>query len=184
MKFIDNRNDTWHAVVGEDGPIPTPDPRANALLTLEQWHAVRDHWPRDLKVGLQLDNTVDVATLAVDLPRLGLVALHFPKWVDGRAYSQAHTLRARLRFGGQLRATGDVVVDMMPLLQRTGFDAVVLRHDQKQSSAERALGFFAGHYQADVNQPQPAFARDVAAELNAAEEARHKQAEQFAGQGI
>ena len=33
---------------------------------------------------------------------------------------------------------------MMPLLARTGFDAVVLRHDQKQSSAERALGFFAG----------------------------------------
>ncbi|EHR71049.1 hypothetical protein BurJ1DRAFT_2210 [Burkholderiales bacterium JOSHI_001] len=184
MKFIDNRNDAWHPVVGEDGPIPTPDPRANALLTLEQWHAVRDHWPRDLKVGLLLDNTVDVATLASDLPRIGLVVLQFPKWVDGRAYSQAHTLRARLRYSAQLRATGDVVVDMMPLLTRTGFDAVVLRHDQKQSSAERALGFFAGHYQADVNQPQPAFARDVATELKAAEQQRQAQADGFAGQGI
>ena len=94
---------------------------------------------------------------------LALVALEFPKWVDGRAYSQAHVLRARLRYAGEIRATGEVVVDMMPLLRRTGFDAVVLREGERQSSAERALAFFpAGHYQGDVLQPKPLFAREVA----------------------
>jgi uncharacterized protein (DUF934 family) len=184
MKFIQASQDAWHPVGGEDGPIPSPAPRANALLTLEQWHAVREHWPVDLKVGLTLANTVDVESLAPDLARVAVVALQFPKWVDGRAYSQAHTLRARLRYTGQVRATGDVVVDMMPLLARTGFDAAVLRQDQKQASAERALGFFAGHYQGDVVQTQPAFGRDLAGELRAAEAQRRVQAAQAVGEGI
>ena len=84
-------------------------------------------------------NDQDVEGVAQDLPRLSLVALHFPKWVDGRAYSQARLLRARWRFAGQLRATGDVLVDMLPLLHRTGFDAVVLRADQREDAARRAF---------------------------------------------
>jgi len=181
MKFIDTHLDPWLTVGGEDGPQPHPPVRANTLLTLEQWHAVRDTWPAEVEAGVIVANTVDIEILADDLSRLGLVVLQFPKWVDGRAYTQARLLRARYRFGGEVRATGDVLVDMVPLLQRTGFDAAQLRHDQKIEAAERALGFFAGHYQGDVPQPKPAFARDVAAELAAK---RQADAEQFAGQGI
>ena len=159
MKFIDPHHDCWHAAIGEDGPMPTPDPCAHRLLSLEQWHAVRDHWPRDLLVGVSLPNDVDVEDLAADLPRVALITLHFPKWVDGRAYSQARVLRSRLRFSGELRATGEVLVDMLPLLHRTGFDAAQLRADQRVDSAQRALGFFAGHYQGDVHVPQPHLAR-------------------------
>ena len=159
MKFIDRNNDAW--LLLPDSEIAGPAPQR--LLTLVQWQAVRDAWPADVPVGVLLPNTVDVEDLAADLPRFALVALEFPKWVDGRAYSQAHVLRARLRFSGEVRATGEVVVDMMPLLQRSGFDAVVLREGERQSSAERALGFFpAGHYQGDVLQPQPQFARKAA----------------------
>jgi uncharacterized protein (DUF934 family) len=106
-----------------------------------------------------LPNDSDVELIEADLPRLTLVALQFPKWTDGRAYSQARLLRSRFRFAGEVRATGDVLVDMLPLLQRTGFDAVVLRADQKLASARRALGFFAGHYQGDVKNTQPHFSR-------------------------
>ena len=159
MKFIDRSTDPW--LLLPDSEIAGPAPKR--LLTLAQWEAVREHWPADVPVGVLLPNTADVQTLAADLPRIALVALEFPKWVDGRAYSQAHVLRARLRYAGEVRATGDVVVDMMPLLQRCGVDAVVLREGQRQSSAERALGFFPmGHYQGDVLQPQPHFAREVA----------------------
>lgn len=159
MKFIDKHHDRWHAAVGEDGPTPTPLRQPHQLLTLEQWHAVRDTWPADLPTGVIVANDTDIETLEADLPRLQLVALQFPKWTDGRAYSQARILRARFRFQGEIRATGDVVVDMMPLLQRTGFDAVVLRGDQKIAHAEHALNFFPGHYQGDVVQPQPLFQR-------------------------
>lgn len=184
MKFVDPRHDRWHRVEGEDGPLAQPDPQAHRLLTLEQWHAVRETWPHGLPTGLILPNTLDVDTLAEDLrgprARLSLVVLQFPKWTDGRAYSQARVLRARHRFDGELRAVGEVLVDMLPLLQRTGFDAVQLRHDQNLDAAVRALGFFAGHYQGDVTQPRPAFARDLSAELAAARDG----AELFAGQGI
>jgi uncharacterized protein (DUF934 family) len=181
MKFIDTHHDAWHTALGEDGPQPHPQAAAHLLLTLEQWHAVRETWPAGMAVGVIVPNTTDIETLAADLPRLSLLVLQFPKWVDGRAYSQARLLRARWRFAGEIRATGDVLVDMMPLLQRTGFDAVVLRHDQKRESAERALGFFPGHYQGDVNQPRPAFSRDLGAELAAQRQAA---ADAAAGQGI
>ena len=159
MKFIDRSTDSW--LLLPDSEIAGPAP--HRLLPLAQWEAVRDNWPAGVPVGVLLPNTADVEALAADLPRLALVALEFPKWVDGRAYSQAHVLRARLRYAGEIRATGDVVVDMMPLLQRCGVDAVVLREGQRQASAECALGFFPqGHYQGDVLQPQPHFAREVA----------------------
>ncbi len=162
MKFIDPHHDRWHAVIGEDGPMPTPDPCADRLLTLEQWHAVREHWPQDLQVGVVVPNDTDIESLEPDLPRLALIALQFPKWVDGRAYSQARVLRSRLRFTAELRATGEVLVDMLPLLHRTGFDAVQLRADQSLDSGRRALRFFADHYQGDVHQTQPLFARRAA----------------------
>ena len=159
MKFIDRSNDAWHLLPDSEIAGPAPD----RLLTLAQWEAVREAWPASVPVGVLLPNTADVEALAADLPRLALVALEFPKWVDGRAYSQAHVLRARLRYAGEVRAVGEVVVDMMPLLQRSCFDAVVLREGERQSSAERALGFFpAGHYQGDVLQPDPLFARKAA----------------------
>ncbi|MDH4390359.1 MAG: DUF934 domain-containing protein [Aquabacterium sp.] len=182
MQFIYTAQDPWHAAGGEDGPQPHPPVRAHSLLTLEQWHAVRETWPTDVPAGISLANTVDIEALAADLPRVGLVVLHFPKWVDGRAYTQARLLRARYRYAGQVRATGDVLVDMVPLLARTGFSQAQLRADQKLDAAQRALGFFAGHYQGDVLQPRPAFARDLAQEAGpAADRAR---AELHAGQGI
>jgi uncharacterized protein (DUF934 family) len=159
MKFIDPQQDRWQQVSGEDGPQSNPIPAPHRLLTLEQWHAVRAEWPQGVAVGVMLPNDADVEDLAADLPRLALVALKFPKWVDGRAYSQARLLRARYGYKGEIRATGEVLVDMLPLLQRTGFDAVVLRADQKLESARRALGFFGGHYQGDTLHPQPIFAR-------------------------
>jgi uncharacterized protein (DUF934 family) len=113
--------------------------------------------------ALTLANDADLEALAEQIAAAPVVALEFPKWVDGRAYSQAVTLRRRLRYSGEIRAVGQVLVDMMPLLQRTGFDAVQLRADQSVEAAQRALGFFDdGHYQGDVQQTQPWFARRAA----------------------
>lgn len=97
--------------------------------------------------ALLLDNDADVMVLADRLAQHQLIALQFPKWTDGRAYSQAVLLRSRLRYAGELRAVGDVTVDMAPLLRRCGFDAVQLRAGQQVEAAQRALGFFDSHYQ-------------------------------------
>jgi uncharacterized protein (DUF934 family) len=158
MRFITAYNDRWQVLGGEDGPPVSINPAPNLLLDLAQWHAARAQWPAALPAGLRLANDQDVEDVAGDLARFALVALHFPKPTDGRAYSQARLLRARYRFKGELRATGDVLVDMLPLLARTGFDAARLRSDQSIDAAERALGFFRGHYQGDAAGRRPLFA--------------------------
>ena len=159
MKFVDLQKDPWRTLGGEDGPAAFIDPRPHLLLTIEQWHAFRAHWPNDMPVGVMLANDVEVKEIAADLPRLALVQLAFPKWVDGRAYSQAHTLRMRYRFGGEVRATGEALVDMLLPMARTGFDAVVLRADQSLEAAHHALTFFPGHYQGGTEDPLPLFAK-------------------------
>ena len=159
MKFVDTRQDPWHTLGGEDGPAAYIHPRPHLLLTLEQWHAFRAQWPAGMPVGLLVSNDFDIKEIADDLPHFTLVQLAFPKWVDGRAYSQARTLRMRYRFEGEVRAAGDVLVDMVPLLARTGFDAAALRADQSIDEAQRALGFFPGHYQGGTDDPLPLFAK-------------------------
>ena len=159
MKFIVPQQDAWHTVAAEDGPIVTLTPRGHSLLTLLQWQGVRSHWPADLAVGVIVPNDAELNELSPDLLRFRLVVLEFPKWTDGRAYSQARLLRTRYRFAGEMRATGEVLVDMLPLLARTGFDAVQLRADQSREAAERALEFFSGHYQGDVVDNRPHFAK-------------------------
>jgi uncharacterized protein (DUF934 family) len=164
MKFINATTCAWKHAVGEDGPKPDPDPAANRLLTLEQWHAVKGHWPADLQVAIEFPNDRDINELAPDLGRIALVVLDFPKWTDGRAYSQAHILRSRHKFKGAIRARGEVLVDMMQLLARTGFDEVILRGDQSPAFAQKALDIFApvGFYQGDVDETRPWFLRDAA----------------------
>jgi len=95
---------------------------------------------------LVLDSTQNVTQMAADLAAHPALALHFAKWTDGRGYSQAVLLRARLGFTGEIIASGDVLADMLPLLRRCGFSAVQLRADQSLESAQRALGFFDGGY--------------------------------------
>ena len=153
MGFVDPAIDRWDSVTDDAPPAPLQ------LLTLVQWQARCADWPVDLPVGVAAPNDADIEALAADLPRFALVALQFPKWTDGRAYSQARLLRTRLRFRGELRATGEVLVDMLPLLARTGFDTAQLRADQNATHARRALDFFGAHYQGDVAQPLPLFAR-------------------------
>ena len=104
-------------------------------------------WPAE---ALVLDNTQDVLARADEIRRHACVVLQFPKWTDGRAYSQAVLLRGRLAYAGTVVASGQVLADMLPLLRRCGFDAVRLRADQNPQTARRTLGFDAQPYQGDV----------------------------------
>ena len=106
---------------------------------------------------LQLANDVDPATLALD--GVARIDLQFPKFTDGRAYSQAFLLRRRLGFQGELRATGDVLIDQLVQMQRSGFDAAVLRADQDAAAAEVQFLRFASFYQGDARTIAPLFAR-------------------------
>ena len=110
----------------------------------------------DAKV-LQLANTEDPR--ALKLEGVTRIDLNFPKFTDGRAYSQAFLLRRRLRFAGELRATGDVLIDQLVQMQRTGFDVAVLKDGVDASAAQRQLDRYAGFYQGSAVQTQPNFAK-------------------------
>jgi uncharacterized protein (DUF934 family) len=72
---------------------------------------------------LVLPNTEDVLKLGDRLDDVTLIILDFPKFTDGRAYSQARLLRERLGYAGELRASGAVFIDQLPFLLRCGFDS-------------------------------------------------------------
>jgi uncharacterized protein (DUF934 family) len=94
-----------------------------------------------------LPNDGDVTVLARDIGRLNVIALHFPKFTDGRAYSQARLLRGRLGYKGELRATGVVLRDQLPFLLRVGFDAFESDQPGFADALAKARGLFSVVYQ-------------------------------------
>ena len=110
---------------------------------------------------LEIANTEDPRTL--DLEGVTRIDLNFPKFTDGRAFSQAFLLRRRLGFKGEIRATGDVLIDQLVQMERTGFDVAVLREDQNLAFAQAQFERYKGFYQGDAVTVQPEFSRGVAA---------------------
>jgi uncharacterized protein (DUF934 family) len=106
---------------------------------------------------LQLANDMD--PLEVSLEGVDRIELGFPKFTDGRAYSQALLIRRRLGFRGDLRATGDVLVDQLVQMQRTGFSSAVLRGDKDVGEAKRQFERFPAYYQGDAVDARPLFKR-------------------------
>ena len=111
--------------------------------------------PTPVPGQLAIANDADPRLL--DLQGITRIDLHFPKFTDGRAYSQAFLLRRRLGFKGEIRATGDVLVDQLVQMQRSGFDAAVLREDQDTAHAQRQFDRFGAFYQGDAVDAAPHF---------------------------
>ena len=109
-----------------------------------------DHEPEMNERVASLANDDDPFALKDRLARLDRIDLHFPQFTDGRAYSQAYLLRKRLGFKGDVRATGDVLIDQLVQMARTGFSSAVLKEGVDVEDAERQFARFAGYYQNDL----------------------------------
>ncbi|ATA55036.1 MULTISPECIES: DUF934 domain-containing protein [Variovorax] len=106
---------------------------------------------------LQLANDADPLAIEVCLADIERIDLNFPKFTDGRAYSQAFLLRRRLGFTGDIRATGDVLIDQLVQMERTGFSSAVLKEGVDASDAQRQFDRFATFYQGDAVKTAPHF---------------------------
>jgi uncharacterized protein (DUF934 family) len=114
--------DPWRELA-DDESVPAGQP---VLVSFARWQAERDTLlGRNAPVGVRVPNSQPIAALVPDLGRLELIALEFPKFNDGRAYTQARLLRERYGYRGELRATGNVLRDQLFFMQRCGFDAFV-----------------------------------------------------------
>lgn len=128
----------------------------NRTLTLI---AAEDHVDNGDPNVLQLPNDADPLAIEVCLDDVDRIDLDFPKFTDGRAYSQAFLLRRRLGFKGEIRATGDVLIDQLVQMQRMGFSSAVLKEGVDASAAQRQFDRFAAFYQGDAVQATPLFTR-------------------------
>lgn len=113
-------DDPWVAVADE-ADLPEARP---AIVTLERWRAERDALiGRNAPLGVRLASDRSPAEIADDLDRLALVALEFPVFTDGRAFTSARLLRQRYGYSGEVRAVGNVLRDQILFMIRCGFDA-------------------------------------------------------------
>ncbi len=126
--------------------------------------ALNDHSARATgSTSIELANDVDPRTLSLaGVERIDLV---FPKFTDGRAFSQAFLLHRRLGFRGEIRATGDVLVDQLVQMQRSGFTSAVLKEGQDMAVAQKQLDRYKAFYQGDAVTVKPIFSREGVAEL-------------------
>jgi uncharacterized protein (DUF934 family) len=143
--------------VRDDDPLPDELP---ALVTAERFLAASDEFAgRGAPIGVIWLNNRNVSELAPYLDRLALVALAFPTFRDGRAYSQARILRERYRFRGEVRATGEVLRDQFLILVRAGFDAFEIKKESDAAAFTAALRSYSVVYQPAADERAPAVRR-------------------------
>lgn len=158
--------DTWTTLTLAEGE--TPDtvalPAGEVIFPLAVWLARKNEIVSCHKrIGLLLLPDDKVEEIAADLDYFVVVAVHFPKFVDGRGYSTAALLRQRYRYQGELRAVGDVLHDQLFFMKRVGFDSYALK-DGKDAIYAIGKGFapFSETYQGSTDQPEPHFRRRTA----------------------
>jgi phosphoadenosine phosphosulfate reductase len=124
----------------DDGPVIVPKAR---------WLAEHDRLiRRNAPLGLLISAGETVEDIADDLPRFALIALDFPKFADGRAFSTARLLREKHGYAGELRAVGNVLADPIPLMRRVGFDSFeVTNGPTRRALAEGRIAEVTLHYQ-------------------------------------
>jgi uncharacterized protein (DUF934 family) len=133
-----------YAPVADDAALP----QGAVLVSLARFQKERDTLlARNTPIGVQLKSSENPELLGDDLQRLSLVALEFPAHRDGRAFSWARMLRQRLKFQGEIRATGNFIYDQINYQHRVGFDAWALPDHFTLEQFQRALTEMTNVYQ-------------------------------------
>jgi uncharacterized protein (DUF934 family) len=161
MPLVENgqiAQDRYH-YLGDDEPIPE---RVPVIVSARRFLADADGLiRRDGSLGVLWPNDRRIAELAPWLGHLALVALQFPKFRDGRAYSQARLLRETYGFRGTLRATGDVLRDQFHFLIRAGFDSFEVKKATDASAFAQAASRYSVVYQPSADGRVPALRKRV-----------------------
>ncbi|CAG9933750.1 DUF934 domain-containing protein [Candidatus Nitrotoga arctica] len=157
------------AVVSDDWTIlrlsenETPElvtvPAGKIIVPLKVWQAQRATLQNRAELGVWLASNERPEELKGEVEKFDVIAVDFPKFADGRGYSIAYNLRARLGYVGELRAIGDVLRDQMFYMQRVGFNAFAPRPDKNIHDALKGLTDFSETYQTSLDQKLPLFRR-------------------------
>lgn len=150
--------DNWHLV----DSIETSEaiwPKSMLIIPFNDWFKATEKYDLLALRAIWLDNETDVQILEPLLDQIELIALHFPKFTDGRAYSQAVELRTQLKWRGELRAFGDVLRDQLTHMHRCGFNSFAVREDKDILDAVKGLTGISTRYSGSAIEPEPLFRR-------------------------
>jgi len=130
------------------------------IVPLSVWLAQKTQLQSRKDIGVWLDSDETADQIASDVKTLPLIAVNFPLFMDGRAFSTAKLLRDRFGFTGELRAIGNLMRDQLCYLRRCGVNAFAFSNPEvKLEDAVKSLNDFNEYYQASVDQPLPLFRR-------------------------
>jgi uncharacterized protein (DUF934 family) len=156
MRLIKDRQmatDPFHKISADD-PIPGD---GALLVPLVVW---QDHWERLVTrpdpIGVLLASHEHPEVIGDDVDQLNLIALEFPTFRDGRAYSYARLIRERYGFTGELRAVGDVLLEQLHYMERVGFNAFEIDSEDPIIEFETAAKDFSVWYQPSGDERRPA----------------------------
>ncbi len=149
-------DDRWE-LVADDEPLGS---QAFPVLPWSRWQALQENGELEPgQTAVVLDPDEEPEVLLPWIEQLPMIALQFPGFMDGRAYSQASLLRTRLGFKGDLRALGDVLRDQLALMHHCGFSSFCVRADKPASEALKGLSGFNQIYARSVASPEPLYRR-------------------------
>lgn len=154
-------SDDWTVLRLEEGDVPetVAVPAGKFIVPLAVWQAQRATLQQRSDIGVWIASDERPEALKNDAAKLPVIAVDFPKFADGRGYSIAYNLRARLGYTGELRAIGDVLRDQLFYMQRVGFNAFATRPDRNIHDALKGLTDFSDAYQTSWDQKTPLFRR-------------------------
>jgi uncharacterized protein (DUF934 family) len=154
-------NDDWTVLRLSENETPESItvPAGKFIVPLKVWQAQRAKLQSRPELGVWLAGNERPEELKGEVEKFSVIAVDFPKFADGRGYSIAYNLRARLGYVGELRAIGDVLRDQLFYMQRVGFDAFSPRPDKNIHDALKGLTDFSETYQTSFDQKLPLFRR-------------------------
>ncbi len=152
---------TWTLLAKPEGDASAAEvPAGQVIVPLAVWQAQKAQLQARKDIGVWLDSDETAHQLGEDALSLPLVAVNFPVFMDGRAFSAARLLRERYGFNGELRAIGHFIRDQLCYLRRCGVNAFdFARDDISLEESLQSLNDFTEYYQASVDQPLPLFRR-------------------------
>ena len=154
MQLIKNGKfiaDEWKHV-GDDDVLP----EGSVIVSLQRWQKEQNLLlSRGTPIGVQLKSGEEPSAIADQLDRIGLVALEFPAYRNGRAFSYARLLRERYGYEGEVRAVGAVLRDQFYFLVRCGFDALEVRDEITPEVFAESIGTFTHPYQPSTDRAEP-----------------------------
>jgi len=160
-QLIKNRqrvDDQWLMLPSDVDPRQLPE--GDIIVTAPVWQAHRETLlARNNGLGITLSGDDDLDAIVPDLDRFQVIALKFPTFRDGRAYSMARHLREHAGYQGEIRAVGDVLRDQLAYMERVGFNAFVIDPRQSSEDALNAFDEISVKYQASSDEPLPIYRR-------------------------